>query len=66
MIHIEHRPYDRLNEFCQHDARAVLLNARTYLMEQAISESVYAAFNLLGEKFDRVWREGPGYVQGAY
>jgi hypothetical protein len=66
MIKIEHRPYDDLNDFSQHDARAVLLNARAYLMQRPISESVYEAFLLLGKAFDRVWSHGPGYIQGSY
>jgi len=66
MISLTHRSYDELRVFSQHDARAVLLNARTYLMEQEFTDQVFEAFVILGKAFDRVWTQGPGYVDGTY
>ena len=65
-IILNHRSYDEVETFSQHDARAVLLNARTHLMEQAVSDPVYEAFLILGDAFDSVWEQSLGYVEGSY
>jgi len=53
-MYLHHKPYDEVEQFTWHDARAVLLNARQYLLPNVQDEADYDAFNLLGRAFDKV------------
>ena len=55
---IAHQGYNAIDAWTNHDARAVLLNARDHLLRNITDEANNDAFYLLGEVFDRVWRDG--------